>query len=83
MTHTPEAWHDRPALARLAPAPPPSTRPVGRLELDSTSTGLSTTFNAPSRGSASGTASSAVRSGRSFRTGWSKSGRPPTWPAGS
>ncbi|WP_433228763.1 hypothetical protein [Actinomadura formosensis] len=34
MTHRPEAWHDRPALARSAPAPPLSTRPVGRLELD-------------------------------------------------
>ncbi|GAA1884588.1 hypothetical protein GCM10009736_60750 [Actinomadura bangladeshensis] len=34
MTHTPEAWHDRPAQARLAPAPPPSERPAGRLELD-------------------------------------------------
>ncbi|SFP90272.1 hypothetical protein SAMN04489713_11935 [Actinomadura madurae] len=34
MTHIPEAWYDRPTQARAAPAPSPSARPVGRLELD-------------------------------------------------
>ncbi|HWB35109.1 MAG TPA: hypothetical protein VHA75_03700, partial [Rugosimonospora sp.] len=34
MTHMPEAWYDRPPQARSAPAPAPSARPGGRLELD-------------------------------------------------
>jgi hypothetical protein len=34
MTHIPEAWYGRPTQARSAPAPPPSARPAGRLDLD-------------------------------------------------
>ncbi len=83
MTHIPEAGYGR----RPKPAQRPCHR-CPRVQSDawswiSTSTRLSTTFSVPFQGSAFGTVISAGRCGRSSRTGWSKPGRPPIWPANS